>query len=576
MTTAGKPNDELSARSSDLGYLVAVRVAVVSGAFCALVSTLLVADYAGRRAKDPSEDAQLAALRDELARQPESGALQKRLRDLDLQLRQQYFRRRRFAEMGGWLLLGGTIVFLVAAKSAATLRRKLPMPGPQPGPQDTETPMTRLARWSVAGLAAVLVGTAAVLSLSYDTELASPPEPETRRKSWDRFRGPGGLGISMYDNIPTFWDASSGEGILWKTAVPLPGHNSPVVCGDRVFLSGATEQKRQVYCFDANSGGLLWKKDVPSTLTETLTADQISEDTGFAAPTTTTDGNRVYAIFANGDLAAFDFSGELVWSKSLGIPDNSYGHASSLVVHGSLLLIQLDQGGLAKEKKSKLLALDVATGETVYAVPRPVPNSWMTPCLASVGGRVQLVTGGDPWVIAYDPANGSEIWRADCLSGDCGPSPVVVDGVAYVGNEYCQWSAIKADGRGDVTETHVLWTAEDGLPDTCSPLVADGFLFLMSYDLLTCYDVQTGELLWDTYDNEEADFGTNFTSSPSWAGGLIYLFGEDGKGWLIKPTREKAEVVAQTDLGEPCVTSPAFQDGRIYIRGKQHLFCIGK
>jgi outer membrane protein assembly factor BamB len=224
---------------------------------------------------------------------------------------------------------------------------------------------------------------------------------------------------------------------------------------------------------------------------------------------------------------------------------------------------------------SKLLALDGQTGAVAYEVARPVAASWTSPCVITVKGGVQLITCADPLVIAYDPADGSEIWRADCITGEAGPSPVESNGVVHVGNEYCIWSAIRADGKGDVTESHVLWNAEDGLPDTCSPLVTSDYLFLCSY-YLYCYDVKTGELLWDTYDIEEAQFETGFVSSPSWVAGRVYLFEEDGKGWILEPTRETAKVIAKNPLGEECLTSPAFQDGRMYIRGKEHLFCIGQ
>ena len=145
------------------------------------------------------------------------------------------------------------------------------------------------------------------------------------------------------------------------------------------------------------------------------------------------------------------------------------------------------------------------------------------------------------------------------------------DGLVQVGNEYCKWFAIRADGQGDVTETHVAWKGEDGLPDTVSPLATGEFVLLStSTGTVTCYDAEKGEMLW------EEDFETDFTSSPSLVGNRVYLFGKDGQGLDRRADREECKRIAETDLGEPCVTSPAFQDGRIYIRGEEHLFCIGK
>ena len=406
-----------------------------------------------------------------------------------------------------------------------------------------------------------------------------------RAKYWPRFRGPFGSGISAYDNVPTSWDDKSGKGIAWKTAVPLPGFGSPIVWKDRVFLSGATEDRREVYCFDAASGKLLWQKEAPVPPGSPTKLEKKPEFAGYAAPTMTTDGRRVFAIFANGHVVALDLAGDVVWARGLGIPENHYGYASSLEMYENLLVVQFDQG-TKKDDKSKLFALDNTTGKTVWEQPRPVAVSWSTPAVVYHDGKPQLLTAADPWLIAYRPDDGSEIWRAGCIEGENGPSPVYAAGMVYAGSEYCRLSAVRADGQGDVTATHVAWTAEDNLPDQCSPLATGKHvLILQSYGMLTCYEATSGQMLW------EKEFeGASFASSPGLAAGRIYLFGEldtdqeDAEGnyikyckaWILEPGDKEARIVGECRLEEGCVTSPAFQDGRIYIRGKKHLFCLGE
>lgn len=604
------PTNDPSSRSAHLGHRAAVRVALIAGVFAAAICALLLLDYSRRLSKDPLNSPQFQSLKAELAKQPRDEKLKEAIRTLDLELREAYFRQRRFAAAGAWLLLGCVVVSLVAMKWAVTLNRKLPMPQSQIAPADTDSQLAGIARWSVAGLALVFAGSAMALSMGFRSQLPASPEPAVAkapkappsadgktgakpeaiaqaaspapepvasatagkaRGVWPRFRGPEGTGVTTCKDLPTTWDATSGKGILWKTPVPLAGNNSPVVWNDRVFLTGATEDRREVYAFDADSGKLLWQGKVPGTPESTAEPPEVSEQTGFASSTAATDGQRVYAIFANGDVAAFDFAGKLAWARSLGVPKSAYGYATSLAMHENRLLVQIDQGS-AKDKLSKLLALDSATGKTVWETPREVPNSWTTPIVIRTGDQAQLITCADPWVIAYDPAKGTEIWRAKCLRQDVGPSPTFAGGVLFVANEFPGITALKTDGRGDVTKTHVLWTAEDNLPDTCSPVATEEFLFTMaSYGTLTCFDAKSGEMLW------QEDFeNTNFSSSPSLAGNRLYLFSEEGKTWLLEPNREGCKRIAEASLAEKTVASPAFQDTRIYIRGEKTLFCLGE
>jgi outer membrane protein assembly factor BamB len=323
--------------------------------------------------------------------------------------------------------------------------------------------------------------------------------------------------------------------------------------------------------FDTSDGKLLWQTEIPGTPESTAEPPKVADDTGFAAPTAVTDGRRVYAMFANGDIGAVDFDGKVAWSKSLGIPKNSYGHASSLAMWRDRLIVQFDQGA-AKDKLSKLIAIDAATGDEVWSAARDVANSWPSPIVVEHGGVPQLVTCADPFVIAYNAVDGLELWRAGCLRQDVGPSPVVAGDVLIVANEYPHMTAIRLGGKGDITnsEDFILWTAEDNLPDTCSPLATSEYVHVLaSYGYLTCFDTNSGKLFWE-WESEDM-----YTSSPTLVGELIYLFGLESCH-VLKPGKEEAQVVGQGSLGEECVTCPAFHDGRMFIRGKEHLFCIGK
>ena len=553
-------------------YKAAARTAVIAGLFCLIVAGFLGGNCLWTRIVGPRKEASLEALKKQLIDAPDNEKLRNNIRSLDLELRQAYVRNREFARKGAWLLLTGAVVFLAALRYAISYRGTLPEPGRAHAERGEEKRAAMFARWSVAGVAVVLLAggvSAAFIPPQQTPKQEKAPEKRKPAQKWPRFRGPGGLGISAYTNVPSRWDGRTGEGILWKIELPLPGENSPVVWGDRVFLSGATETQREVYCFDANTGKLLWRRRVQNIPGSPAEAPKVMDVTGYAAPTTTTDGRRVFAIFANGDLAAFDFDGNLAWAKSLGLPDNNYGHASSLTTYRGLLIVQFDQGG-GDDAKSAILAFDAATGELAWKAKRAMPNSWCSPIVIQVGQRAQLIASGTPWVVAYDPGTGAEIWRAKCLDGEIGPSPTFAGGLVFVAQDGASLAAIRPDGTGDVTDTHVAWTAGGNLPNTASPLSNGELIFLANGSMVTCHDAKNkGNMLW------EHDFDHTFNSSPTLVGDKVYLMDEKGIMHIFKAARE-FELVGEAALGEDANSSPAFLDGRIYIRGKKHLFCIGK
>lgn len=518
----------------------------------------------------------LLNLRADSRTQPENEQLLAQIRELDLQIRRQRFRSLDRSRMGGYLLLGGVVIALISLKVMSELKRELPAPRGGADKAEEQIRKAALARWAVtAGM--VLLGLGSVF-LALRPKIDFPAagaagtslmSAEDANKAWPSFRGPGGSGISTHVNVPADWDGGTGKGILWKSKVPLPGHNSPVVWGDRVFLSGGDPNGLQVYCFDAASGALLWTGDVTRVaMKEDEEPFEPMEDTGFCASTVATDGRHVCAIFATGDVGCFDFNGRKIWEKSLGMPDSSYGYASSLAMYRNLLLIQYDQGGI-EDGLSALIALDGFSGQVAWQTKRPVGNSWSSPIVAAIGEQVQVITCADPWVIAYEPAKGTELWRAECLAGDIAPSPIYSNGLVFAIEPYSKMVAIRADGRGDVTKTNVAWTMEDGGPDICSPLSNGELVFLLATEgLLSCHKVSDGTKLW------EHDFLEYFQASPSLVGDKVYLLNEKGVMFIVQAGPQYKEL-AKCALGEECRASPAFADGRIFIRGVQNLYCIG-
>jgi outer membrane protein assembly factor BamB len=522
----------------------------------------------------PARELKLEKMRPQVQKDPTNETLVSEVRRLDLRIRRNRIWRLDFAHKAAHMLLASIVVLLVAGKIASDLGKGQPQPRHATDRGEIQMREAKQARWAVAGGLAVLLVGMAILGRNGWVEFARAEEAgppfasmEEKQTQWHRFRGPGGAGVSAYSNIPTSWNGKTGENILWKTPVPMPGRNSPVVWKDRIFLAGADPNVRQVYCYDAKSGRLLWTGDVPAV--PGAAKQEIMEDTGYAACTAATDGRRVYAIFPSGDVAAFDFNGRRLWHKSLGLPDSAYGYASSLETYEKLVLIQYDQGD-GTEGKSKLIALDGVTGQVAWKTQRDLPNSWASPVVVEVEGKPQLITLADPNLVAYNPANGVEIWRAECLGGDIAPSPIYAGGLILAIEPYSQMVAIKPTGQGNVSKTHVAWTMEEGGPDICSPVSDGTYVYLLeSSDLLICCKVETGEKLY------EQEIKGDFRASPSLVGDKLYVLDMKGVMHIAQAGPEFKEL-GKCELGEECHASPAFADGRIYLRGTENLYCIGQ
>jgi outer membrane protein assembly factor BamB len=427
-----------------------------------------------------------------------------------------------------------------------------------------------------------------------DQSAATPdrntPTPQTRPapapqtpvdRQWPQFRGPGGQGVARNTNLPVQWDGTSGEGILWTVDVPAPGYSSPIVWEDRLFLTGSNGQDYEVYCYDARTGKLLWTRPVAPGGEATMTPQVFEGDTGiFAAATAVTDGRRVCAIFANGDIGCFDFDGKELWSHALGPFNNMYGYASSLAVEDGRVIVQMDQS-TPNERLSAVEAYDIASGKRLWREGRPVAASWSSPIVAKPGKRKIVVAAAPPFLMAHDFDTGKEVWRVDCIWDDQAPSPTAGGAMVFAAASGGPLYAIRPGGQGNVTESHVAWEGDDGVSDISSP-ATDGRYVYVAYYGLTCYEAETGKKLWQIETDDPCE------ATPIIAGDRVYALDTTGVMTIYQAGPEKEEPLARCPLGEglSCRATPAFADGRIYIRAKveveeyarpqQRLYCIGR
>ena len=548
-------------------------VALAAALFSLIVCVLLAADFVRIQKMDPLNDPQLLQLREKLAASTGgSEALVEQIRTFDLYARRAFFSSQAQRHMGGFLLLGGAAVCFIALKLSRLWKPELPKVGKTEPVNYGE--LNALFRQLMAGTGIVLAAVALFLAFAVQSDLSvilartgkiapatvqsvQPSTLPSMQSNWPSLRGPDGTGVAYFTNAPTVWDVESGEGVLWKSEIPVHGFNSPIVWGRRIFMSGADDEGQEVFCFDADTGKLLWTKPV-KTVEE---VPEVSEDTGLAAPTMTTDGQRVFAVFATGELAAFDMDGNPVWQKNIGVPKNPYGMGSSLITDGRRLFIQYDH-----EDAKKVMALDCATGNQVWQTERKF-ISWSSPALIQTASGPQLILNDEENVTAYDPVSGKQIWQVKCLGGEVAPSPAFNGkDIVFVANEYAQASALKLTGG----VPKILWQYDDLLPEISSPVAAENLFFIAtSAGDVVCLDAATGEEKW------QHEFDEGFNSSPVLVGERIYVIDLAGVVHIFGAAAEYEEI-GTVALGEPVYATPAFTDGRIYIRGDKNLYCIGE
>lgn len=382
---------------------------------------------------------------------------------------------------------------------------------------------------------------------------------------WPGWRGPKGNGLSDEANLPVKW--SAGDGVRWKADLPGKGSGSPIIAGDRVFLTssdGPRHDQLHFFCLDRRTGRELWHRNFWGTA-PTLRHDPKSS---MATPTPVTDGQHVWAFFGSGDLFCLDLGGNLVWCRSLAQEyepfQNRFAMGSSPVLVGDLLILQCDHWG-----QSYLVGIDKRTGKNVWKTDRAEHVSWSSPLVVEVNGRQELVASATFHVKGYDPLTGRELWAASGMTRECIPTAVAGDGLIFaVSGTKGETLAIRTGGRGDVTESHIVWRNSRNAPFVPSAILLDDLYYLVDdKGIAACFEAASGKLVW------QQRLGGAFSASPIAADGKLYFVDEEGTTTVLKPGRQ-FEVLSKNRLDDPTFASPAAAHGDLFIRTDRHLYCI--
>ena len=396
-------------------------------------------------------------------------------------------------------------------------------------------------------------------------------------EDWPQWRGPSLNGTSTEKNLPVHWSAT--ENVAWKLAMPSKTASTPIIWGNYVFLNVADGDDLALWCVDKAKGTPVWKKLVAR-------GNYKINKQNMSSPSPVTDGKNVYVMTGIGVLKGFDFSGNELWmreiQKDYGRFGLNWGYASSPLLYEDSLYVQVLQG-MKTHDPSYVLRIDKKTGKTIWRVLRPTdavresPDSYTTPTLLRYGNHVEIVVTGGDCVTGHDPGTGEELWRGTGFNPDKNPnyriiaSPVVYDDVVYVPTRVRPLIAFRAGGRGDISQSQKLWSFMNG-PDVPTP-VTDGKYFYSVNDrgIVWCLDAKTGQEIWGGQRIKPA----TYSSSPVLADGKIYVTNEDGMTTVLK-AGPKFEILAENDLSDYTLSSPAISDRHIFLRTEHFLYAIGR
>jgi outer membrane protein assembly factor BamB len=385
---------------------------------------------------------------------------------------------------------------------------------------------------------------------------------------WPRWRGPSGQGLVAPGKYANTWSPTAN--VKWKVRVPGEGNSSPIVWGDRIYLTASQNggARLSLLAFSRADGRQLWDARIPQSGVE-----YVHQKNGHASSTPVTDGRLIYASFGRHGLVAFDANGGIVWHRKFGVIDNYHGPAGSPVLYKDRLFLYQDHEG-SPSQRAFVAAFDAATGRTIWETPRSETVGWGTPVVITTGGRDELVVNSQGRVAAYDPATGRELWMVRGMTYEVIPTPVVGEDLVFASSGRAGPTfAIRPGGTGDVTRTHVAWSTPKGSPFVPSGLVHEGLLYLINdmQSVLTVYEARTGTLVYQGRLGVAQREG--FSASPVAVNGELFFTNDEGETFVVKAGRE-FKLLHTNALGERTLASPALVDGVWYWRTASHLVAI--
>jgi outer membrane protein assembly factor BamB len=412
-----------------------------------------------------------------------------------------------------------------------------------------------------------------VLILTYQSEPAEGQDTGVHMiavegegaRYWSRWRGPSGQGLVTGTGYPDKWSAT--ENVKWKVPVPGSGNSSPIVWGDRIILTTAYDggKRLSVLAYKRSDGSRLWEAFAPDGGIEF-----VHEKNGHASATASTDGERIYVSFGSRGLMAFDMDGKLAWRQDLGPIRNYWGSAGSPLLYKDRVILYQDHSN-----GSFVAAFDSRTGKQLWKTRRDASVGWGTPVAIRAGDHDEIVVHSSYRVQAYDADKGTELWRCNGNLMEVIPTPVVGFGMLFCSSGRAGPTlAIKPGGKGDVTNSHLVWSSPRGSPFIPSPILYGDHLYMVNdmQSIVTAFDARSGQSLWQGRLGVAQREG--FSASPVAFDGKVFFTNDEGQTFVVR-AGAKFELLHMNDIGERTLASPALVDGRWYIRTARNLIAIG-